>query len=261
MLGQSLLEYWLSHLSCSGFRDVIVLAHASAEDIAALAGNGSRWGLNLRVVAESRELSPAQALLRHAQFLDPVPGKNLITVLDHFPDLPEHVLFDSYRGCFEALIRWISQAVTPDRVGVREIQPGVWVGARARISPSARLHAPCWVGANAWVGLHCVVGPHTIIENGAVVESRAEIIRSSVGPYTYVGRLARVRDSFAWGDTLVDWQSGSVTRIPDPFLLCALRQPSRPVASGWLARLASLCSRHKLESWILCKHLLLGKEG
>jgi NDP-sugar pyrophosphorylase family protein len=261
LLGQGLLEYWLSHLACSGAKSATVLAHDRPEDIRALIGGGERWGMELKVLEESRELTPAQALLKYSKELDPVPPADAITVLDHFPGFPELPLFTSYANWFTALCQWMPRAVTPDRVGMRPLVPGVWVGTDSHVSPESQLVPPCWVGKHVFVGRGAVVGPNVILEDGAFVEPAAEIVGSCIGMDTFVGQFARIIDSIAHGDTLINWHSGCATKVPDPFLLCALREPRRGRTASWLGKLAALYVRNKDDVSVLWKHLLLRKEG
>src|SRR5262245_50481217 len=83
LLGQSVLEYWLSALACSRVQNVLILAADRPEELQAQVGNGARWGLDLKVIAESRELTPAQALIKYAPEFGPVPPPDAISVVDH----------------------------------------------------------------------------------------------------------------------------------------------------------------------------------
>jgi hypothetical protein len=201
--------------------------------------------MDLKVIAESRELTPAQALLKYAAEFGPVPAPDAIAVLDHFPGMPEYPLFGSYRAWFEALCHWMPRAITPDRVGMRQILPGVWVGTDSHVSPEAQLRPPCWIGRHVFVGAQAVIGPQAIIEDGAFLEPASEVTGSCIGQDTFVGKLARIVDSIAWGDTLINWRSDSLITVPDPFLLCALRQPRQAPTAGWFARLAELYARNR----------------
>src|SRR5262245_60188290 len=95
LLGQSLIEYWLASLATSGVSSVTILAHDRPEQIQAVSGGGERWGLQVQIINESRELTPAQALIKYEEQLRLSPPQN-IDVLDHFPGLPEYPLFGSY---------------------------------------------------------------------------------------------------------------------------------------------------------------------
>ena len=84
-------------------------------------------------------------------------------------------------------------------------------------------------------------------------------VSTTAGKDTFVGQFAELAGSFASGDTLVHLQSGSTTKVPDRFLLCALRQNRAAQKAGMLARLGELCN--KTEGHLLWKHLLLNKES
>ena len=240
LLGESLLEYWLAHLALGGFKEVCILASDRPEHIAKLVGDGARWGIKVEVTPEVRELSPALAQIKYADEFPESP-QNIVALLDHFPEATDAPLFDSYANLFSGLTLWIPRAKTVGRVGVREVQPGIWVGLHAHISPEAQLRAPCWIGRHAYVGAHCVIGPMAILEDRSFVEGGAEIASSVIGPDTFVGKLAALRHSFAWGNALVNWENGSVTHITDAFLLCALkRQPNAKTSESFLHRLFEL---------------------
>jgi NDP-sugar pyrophosphorylase family protein len=261
LLGQSLLEYWLAHMACSGAKEVIILADDRPAYVRCIAGNGERWGLRVNVIDESRELTPAQALLKYEKDLGSESAQNRIVVMDHFPNFPEKPLFTEYAAHFEALVNWMSHARTPDRVGVKELLPGIHMDLRAHVSADAKLHAPCWLGKNVYVGAGATVGPMSIVEDGSFVEAGALVSHSVVGPNTFVGKLAELCDSIALGDTLVNLKTGSSTKVPDNFLLSALRQPRPPQAAGLFERVVDLCSRNLTEAHLLWKHFLMKKES
>ncbi len=261
LLGQSLIEYWLAHIAASGIKEVIVLADDRPAYIRAIVGNGARWGLSVSVVAESRELTPAQALLKYDKDLNAGSSQNGIVVLDHFPNLVEKPLFIGYAAYIEALLTWIPHAGTPDRVGVKELMPGIYADLHAHVSENARLHSPCWLGKNVFVGEGAVVGPNSIVEDGSFIEPGASVLGSFVGPNTFVGPLAEITESLAFGDTLVNLRTGSTTKVPDNFVLSALRQPGQPQSAGLLDRLAEVCSRNLTEAQLLWKNFLMKKES
>ena len=259
LLGQSLIEYWLSHLACAGAKEVLVLADDRPEQLFAIVGTGERWGLKVEIHEEQRELTVAQALLKYEKRLDPAAAQDGIALLDHFPGLPEFPLFESYDQWFAALKQWLPLAKTPDRVGIHERSPGVQVGLHSRISAEVQLRPPCWIGRHVFVGAGAVVGPAAIIEDGAFLEARASVANSIIGKDTFVGKFAEIEGSLAWGDTLVHLQSGCTTKVPDRFVLCALRQNRAAHKARMLTRLAELFG--KAEVHLFWKYLLLDKEG
>jgi NDP-sugar pyrophosphorylase family protein len=190
ILGETVVEYWLSHLACAKTKHVIIAAHDRPEIIRNRVGTGARWGMEVEVLAESAELTPGRASEKYDA---------LAVLIDHLPGLPEHPLFAGYDSWYRALLAWMPRAKTPDRVGLRELADGIWVGLHAQISPDARLEAPCWLGDHVYVGDGAVIGPGTILENGAFIEPEAVINESVVGRDTFVGRYMRIANSIAWG--------------------------------------------------------------
>ncbi len=262
LLGESLLEYWLTDLALAGVKQVRILADDRPEQIAALIQNGARWGITVEVSAASRELAPAQAQLKYAQEFPSASSQDVIATLDHFPGVPGRKLFNSYAELFAALTEWMPKARTVDRVGVRELRPGIWVGMHAHISPEAELRAPCWIGRCVYVGARAIIGPGAVVEDRSFVEGGAEIANSVVGRDTFVGQLLALQDSFALGHTLANWKSGACTKITDAFLLSALRRPAAARHSeGLLDRLVEIYSRNKEDLQMFWKHFLMNKEG
>jgi NDP-sugar pyrophosphorylase family protein len=261
VLGQSLLEYWLGHFAENGVSEAIVLAHDRPEQIRKTAGAGERWGLSIEVISESRELTPAQALLKYGHQLQTDTAQNPITLLDHFPGLPQLNLYSSYAAFWSGLLQWFPKARTPDTVGVRELSPGVHAAVHSRISPAARLRGPCWLGHNVIVSAGATIGPAAVIEDNSFIDRGADIAHTYIAPDTFVGRHACLSHSLALGDTLINWQKGSAAIVPDAFLLCAMHSRARLSASGGLlARVAEFWAR-KAEALVPGKQLVTNKEG
>ncbi|MBU6399065.1 MAG: sugar transferase [Verrucomicrobia bacterium] len=243
LLGKSLLEYWLAHLVQSGARRVQVLASDRPEQVRQELGDGSRWGLHLEVTPAARELSPAEARARYRSGCKPdwLPAPEDVSVADHLPGATHRPLGTGYADWFAGLVDWMPHAASPDRIGLRQLHPGIWCGRQTRVSPLAQLRPPCWLGESVWIGPGAVVGPEAVIEDRVFVDGRAEILRSVVGPETYVGQMAQIRDSLAWGNTLLNWQTGWRTEVSDAFLLAPLgsrRARSKP--SGPWGRAAAV---------------------
>jgi NDP-sugar pyrophosphorylase family protein len=227
MIGQTLLEYWLSDLAGAGVRDVLLLADDRPDQISAIAGEGERWGLRIKVQYEETELTPAQALLKYQKELEVAPPNKHLAVLDHFPGLAQYPLFVNYAGWFAALQAWLPKANTPDRVDFKIVAPGVYSGLRTRIARTAELPPPVWIGGNVIVSDGVVLGPHAYIEKGAVIERHAEVSHSYIGPDTFVGAYAEIHNSIASGSTLLNWRTSSSVQVPDALVLSWLRRPKQ----------------------------------
>ena len=114
---------------------------------------------------------------------------------------------------------------------MREIKPQVWVGRETQIAPSVKLTGPCWIGHGVHIGANAQVGPNVIVEDGSFIDETAELLESWVGPQTFVGALTQVKESLAWGHTLINHKTGSHIVVPDPFLLSSVEQARTAVKS------------------------------
>jgi len=148
ILGRSLAEYWLEHLAAVGAKEVAVLAADRPEQVRAHLGDGARWGLRVEVIPETRELTAVEARAKYfrAASANWLADPNDVVVLDHLPGLSRHRLLESAAEWFEAVFAWLSRTASPLRVGLHEVQPGVWAGLHTHIAPSAQLQPPCWLG-------------------------------------------------------------------------------------------------------------------
>jgi len=157
-----------------------------------------------------------------------------------FPGLKQP-LFSSFPEFFSAATKRLCQTTRSDRIGISEIKPGVWVGLKSRIECSARIEGPCWIGEHVWIGPDVEIGPNTIIEDRVFVDRGAMIERSFVGSDTYVGQLVELRNSLAFGNRLINWQTGSLAVVPDEFLLSGFKRPRRMrIGASWPGRIAAI---------------------
>ncbi|MEI6782693.1 MAG: hypothetical protein WCQ21_17425 [Verrucomicrobiota bacterium] len=220
-LGRTVLEHALTALAESGAKHVRILASDRPEEIRSRVGRGEAWGITVEVVPSAEGACQARS---EAATTEPV------ITLDHLASLPHQPLWRSYRDWYAA-----QQALLPafarQRVGMREVTPGVFVGLRSQIASDATLCGPCWIGEGVCIGSRAVIGAGAIIEDGSYVDDGAEIVGSIVGPQTYVGRYTELRNSFAWGKDLLHLDTGSLAEVNDRFLLSEVRI-KRSLASG-----------------------------
>lgn len=250
LCGKCVLEFWLEALAARGVKHVTILASDRPDQVRAVADDGRRWGLQVELIPQARELSAAEARKRfRPDEAASGPTEDDVVVLDSLPGQARPI-FESYAEWFAAALAWLPHASTPARIGVREIQPGIWVGLHSQIDPTARLQAPCWIGENVFVGPGATIGPNAIVDDRVVVESGARIEQSAIWPETFVGRLVAVRNSVASGGLLLNWMTGSCLQVPDAFLLGPLggrrfvrthtTLPGRAIAVGAMAATAPI---------------------
>lgn len=235
-LGPSLLQHALHRLAEAGARRVTVLASDRGEEIRVAIGSGERWGLQVEVVLENHELSPEEA--RRKYRADAVagwlkPGAD-VGVANRHPDAPFSDGAISPRRWIEGLQQALPRAHR-HRLGVREIEPGVWVGLRAQIEPGARFVAPCWIGEDVRVRTGAVIGAGSVVEDFSFIDREAEVTDSWIGPRTYVGAMTHVNRSLAWGRQLLNCETGSCVEVADAFLLADLDKSPKRDARPWLS--------------------------
>jgi NDP-sugar pyrophosphorylase family protein len=229
LLGESFVASWMHYLACRNFSEVRLVVGDGKELIEQEVGDGSRWGLKIEVFHEILSLSPAEARKRYRPSYESDWALDPLDVIeaDHLPGMPEQKLFASYSSWFESLQLWLPQVAQSKRIGFREIRPGVWAGLRTRIANNAELIAPCWMGDNVRIGKNAVVGPNAFLEDGVVLDSTCAVKNSWVGPETFLGTLAELKDSLALGNLLVNWKTASHTEVPDSFLLTSLAETGK----------------------------------
>src|SRR5688572_9142723 len=260
--GKRIIEYWLEHLAALGTKTVLVLASDRPEQVRAAVGDGRQWGLRVEVFPESEELSIEEARAKYQRDGGLLPAPDDIIVLDRLPisNLP---LWESYGSWFAAVQYLSAHDCSSTRIGLHEIQSGVFGNLRTRVHPTAKLIAPCWLGQDVYVGAGAVVGPRAVIEDRCVVRSGAESADSIVAPDTFVGGLTEIKSSLAFGNTLVNWQTGSSVNVPDPFLLRPLALPtliSPPIALlGRLMAAIAATLTAPLAFYVLCKCAFRGQ--
>jgi NDP-sugar pyrophosphorylase family protein len=260
ILGDRLVNHWIEHLAMLGATTIDIIAPKCAGQVAQATGDGARWGVTLNILESNLEPTVEEAVRQcpdcGASGWLTAPFD--VVTMDHLPGQDHLPLFDSYSCWFAALLAWIPRSMTATRIRVSEVSPGVWIGSRAKVSPSAQLVAPCWIGDHSIVEAGAVVGPEAILEDRVVVDSKARVTHSWVGPDTFVGQMTHVGHSLAVGPMLIDWQSDSSLHVPDPFLLSSLTRNSPAVGQarssrafgirversmGFLATLRSILSR------------------
>jgi len=233
-LGLSLLSQALTTLAEAGAREVMILATDRPEQIRRAVGHGERWGIAVLVVAESRELSVEEARQKYrpADATGWLPQPHDVLVANR-PAIAGNSPLTNSQEWFDGMRKWLPRAAA-QRVGVREIAPGVWTCLRARIEEGVTFEGPCWLGEGAWVRAGARIGPGAYIEDEVMIDHDAVVSESWIGPRTYVGALTHVHRSLAWGDGLLNYESNSFLAVPDAFLLSPLHPAQTSATRGSL---------------------------
>ena len=221
-LGQTVIEHALAGLAGAGAKNVRIVAPDRPDEISRVVGRGEAWGITVEVLSVEDRIDFEASMTAAAAAASPAASSGAklpaCFLLDHLPQAPQHPLWQSYRGWYAAQ-QTLLPTLARERVGMREVKPGVFVGLRSQVAPDASLAGPCWIGANVRIGPRAVIGAGAIIGDGAYVDEGVEVAGSILGPQTYLGSFTELRDSFAWGTDLLNLDSGSLIEVTDRFLL------------------------------------------
>ena len=238
--GRPLLDLWLEHLASAGVKHATILAADRPHEIRHAVDQGGRWGLSVTVMSVKREPSIEETRQRFIGNDSTGKVPNIIT-LDTLPSLPHKLLWESSAELFKIMQNNLRATPPESYLTMREIAPEVHVSTRARISPTAKIEGPVWIGPQVIVGDNAQILAGSIIEEAAYIDRNAIISESWVGPNTYVGALTTVQNSFAWGGGIENWRKGAFLEVTDDFLLTNLtHKPFGGARSGWLTRFVGL---------------------
>lgn len=240
LLGRTALDRAMADLARRGATEITVIAADRPVMIRSALGGGKRWGVKAEVISASYEPTAEEARVRYktgnGEWL---PEPYDAVTLEGWPQSTEESLWQSPSAWFASLKERMNEAGASN-VGMRQFKPGVWVGTRSRISPAATVNAPCWIGQQAWIAAGAVVGPDAIIEEGSCIDQCAEVVNSHVAPITYVGSDVELRNSLAWGGSLLNWTTGSQTEVTDAFLLADISMRAKHRNGSLITRAAAL---------------------
>jgi hypothetical protein len=246
MFGDCLAGHWVEHLASMGARQVQIVAAEGADLLSAAVGDGARWGVRITVVSAKTVPTRREAEERYRPKGEAgwLPAPFDIVPMTHLPSCPALPLFESYSSWFAAVSAWMPLALTPARVRVMQVRPGIWIGSRSSVSPKAELVGPCWIGDQACIEAGAVVGPGAVIEDRSIVAGKASVSHCWIGPDTFVGPMTMVANSLAWGSKLINWQNDSSLHVPDPFLLSSLTSLKSAEATDRFGRALGANGRH-----------------
>jgi mannose-1-phosphate guanylyltransferase/phosphomannomutase len=66
-------------------------------------------------------------------------------------------------------------------IGAEVVEPGIWIGQRAQIDPTAEIWPPVYIGSGVRIGPNAVIGARAVIGDESVVERESTIKGSVVG--------------------------------------------------------------------------------
>ncbi len=223
IMGRTWIDWMLSFLADKGAKEIIILSSDRPDQIRNAVGLGEKWGLKITVIPEMKELSAEEAVTKYQGQNSGswMPKPYDVTVLNHLPNYPDVDILHKPAEWF-CFLKNLIQKGPLNSILMRENSPGIWIGMKSQIHPSARLNPPVWIGNHSYISKNAIIGPGTILEDEVYVDEGAEIAESYVGQSTYVGKFIELKNTLAWASGLLNWKNGSFTEVTDEFLLSDL---------------------------------------
>jgi hypothetical protein len=118
--------------------------------------------------------------------------------------------------------------------GGREVAPGAWVARTAKVSPTAKLIAPVYIGPYCTVAGGAQVGPHTVVASGCLIDRGSRLSNTGVLAESYVGEGMALDGALVDRDLAVLPGANSAKLFSDPLALGKAPSVSLPhlVRSG-----------------------------
>jgi NDP-sugar pyrophosphorylase family protein len=92
-------------------------------------------------------------------------------------------LWESTEGLFDVMMKKFGHVDAESHLTMRRIASDVFVSTRARISPTAIIEGPAWIGPQVIIGPdHAHIMPGSIIEDAAYIDRQATVRGSWIGP-------------------------------------------------------------------------------
>lgn len=239
VFGRRLLDRVLEKLSGEGVESVVIVSVDRPGEVNDALKEVHSWGLDVSVCSVEEELDSEECLHRF-RHLFPSESDIRVVSLEDCHGLPATLPGDIHLANHRFFEEAFGQPTVVGGLTMEEISPGVWVSHNAFVHPSAILEAPTWIGPGAQVGAEASVGPCSVIESGAFIDCDAMILESWVGPDTYVGRGAKLRQSHVWGNGVSRWIDGLFLEIGDRHILQDLGQQRNVAKIDGVTRLVAL---------------------
>jgi hypothetical protein len=153
-------------------------------------------------------------------------GRRMLAGLDQAPDqmlLTSTLSTASVAATLDSLPRLFNAPAGAEGITRRPYAEGVWIGSGSQIHPSARVHAPVYIGQNVLVSEQAEIGPNVTIGDNCIVDIGSHIEDSVLLPNTYVGQKLNVMRTLLAGNQLVNSRLGVAMRVSDPEFLCAIK--------------------------------------
>lgn len=228
ILGKAFVQHIVEYIERAGIHEVVIFLSQHADDLEQLIGDGERWGITITYtllkkstkvsdrIASSESISEGELFLfcnslqlpffakehlfKPMRFSDEKTGRDLLWKVCTKNDLteeaslllPETKVFSldvrSAKSYLDSLHTILARKGEGLIMMGKEIREGVWAGPGTKISPSATIVAPVYLGSQVNIGSQAIVGPDSEIGSGCIIDTESSVIGSSVLAGSYIGK-------------------------------------------------------------------------
>lgn len=103
----------------------------------------------------------------------------------------------------------------------REIEEGIHLSGNVNLHPTARIHAPVYIGKNCRIDRGVTLGPHAVIGSNSVVDAHTVVSGSVIFSGSYIGQALELNDVIVNKNRLINTRLGTDIIITEDILLGA----------------------------------------
>jgi len=229
---QCLLHHWLDYAVNRGVTYVRIHAADRPEEVRRLVEESTLWPIR----TETFSLASGAGIPENAILTDHLPGHPSPPPPQNGWDLLERA------ALLESL--WVEQ-LHADPIGDL-----LHTGSNCRIHPTARLIAPYFIGDDVLIGPDCEVGPYAVIGKGSLIAGANHLLRSHVGPNSYLGPVTALEDCLLDNGIIFNLRNKARLDRMEAHLVSDLSAapPATPVKERWAALRLYLASTGKRDN-------------
>ena len=240
------VEHQLDWCARAGASKVLVLDGAYSSHLAAVLGDGSRWGFELTYDRAPDDLSDDELVARHADFLAAGGGEPLVIRGATLMYREELERLDTLRDYFDFSLRLVgdpAECVLPGYAS----DHGVILGMNVQLRLGCVVTSPVLLDDNVLIDYECHLNGHVIVGEGCILDRKSHLHRAIVFPRTYIARGVDLEDKIVVGSRVIDPISGACVNLADDVLSSDLRGRRRWIPhriAHWVFAIKRYFSRH-----------------
>ncbi|WP_320129929.1 NDP-sugar synthase [uncultured Sphaerochaeta sp.] len=262
ILGKPFVQHIIEYIERSGIHEVLIFLSQYADELEQLIGDGERWGISItysllkKTTQISERIITSEAiaedelflfcnslqlpffsknhLLEPMRFSDEKSDKDLlwsvctkaILIQGTTEELQETKVFSLDVCSANTYLESLHKILVRNGEGLimmgKKIREGVWTGPGTKISPSATIVAPVYLGSQVNISSNSIVGPDCEIGNGCIIDTESSVIGSSVFAGSYIGKSLYIKGCLVNQNKILKAELDTVYAATDDLLFSSV---------------------------------------